>query len=148
MEGIMKRLCDVCRGVYANNHSFKEHQRKTGHRQFVSNNAGLRNADGDNRSTRQFSYELKDKNDRISSLRDSIENKDGELGNVHDELKEAFATIIADVAMIRPVIAKHYASLGEDNSFETTHNILKPAVNYLLDLSHKFGIVWNEKQVY
>jgi hypothetical protein len=50
--------------------------------------------------------------------------------------------------MIRPVIAKHYASLGEDNSFETTHNILKPAVNYLLDLSHKFGIVWNEKQVY
>ena len=144
----MKRLCDVCRGVYANNHSFKEHQRKTGHRQFVSNTTKLENAHGDNQSTRQFSYALKGKNDRISALSDSVENKDGELGNVHDELKAAFATVIADVAMIRPVIAKHYASLGEDNSFETTHNILKPAVNYLLDLSHKFGIVWNENQVY
>ena len=46
----MKRLCDVCRGVYANNHSFKEHQRKTGHRQFVSNTAGLENADVSNRN--------------------------------------------------------------------------------------------------
>ena len=143
----MKRLCDVCRGVYANNHSFKEHQRKTGHRQFVSYTTRLENTNGDNRSTRQFSYALKDKNDRISSLSDSFGNKDAELDPVHDELKEAFATVIADVAMIRPVIAKHYASLGEDNSFETTHNILKPATNYLLELSHKFGIVWNEKQV-
>ncbi len=41
----MKRLCDVCRGVYVNNHSFKEHQRKTGHRQFVSNTTRLENAD-------------------------------------------------------------------------------------------------------
>ena len=143
----MKRLCDVCRGVYANNHSFKEHQRKTGHRQFVSYTTRLENTNGDNRCTRQFSYALKGKNDRISSLSDSVENKDAELGNVQNELKAAFATVIADVAMIRPVIAKHYASLGEDSSFETTHNILKPATNYLLELSHKFGIVWNEKQV-
>jgi len=64
-----------------------------------------------------FSYALKGKNDRISSLSDSVENKDAELGNVHDELKTAFATVIADVAMIRPLIAKHYASLGEDSSF-------------------------------
>jgi hypothetical protein len=28
----MKRLCEVCNGVYANNHSFKEHQRQTGHK--------------------------------------------------------------------------------------------------------------------
>ena len=90
---------------------------------------------------------MKGKNDHISALSDSVENKDAELDTVHDELKEAFAKVIADVAMIRPVIAKHYASLGEDSSFETTHNILKPATNYLLDLSHKFGIVWNEKQV-
>jgi len=143
----MQRLCDVCHGIYCNNHSFKEHQRKTGHRQVISNTTRLENANGDNRSTRQFSYALKGKNDRISSLSDSVENKDAELGNVQNELKAAFATVIADVAMIRPVIAKHYASLGEDSSFETTHNILKPATNYLLELSHKFGIVWNEKQV-
>ena len=143
----MKRLCDVCRGVYANNHSFKEHQRKTGHRQFVSNTTRLENADVRNQNIDHYSYSLKGKNDRFSSLKDSIEGTDAQLGNVHDELKAAFATVIADVAMIRPVIAKHYASLGEDSSFETTHNILKPATNYLLDLSHKFGIVWNEKQV-
>jgi len=145
----MQRLCDVCHGVYANNHSFKEHQRKTGHRQLASNNGERIYTVGGNQNISQFSYSVKGKNDRISSLKDSFEAKDAELGNVHGELKDAFAKVIADVAMIRPVIAKHYATLGEDSSFETTNNILKPAIGYLLDLSHKFGIVWNEnKQIY
>lgn len=143
----MKRLCDVCRGVYANNHSFKEHQRKTGHRQFVSNNNGLQNTGAGNQHIGQFSNSLKSRNDRISSLKDSFENKDTEFDDFHNELKQAFANVIAAVVMIRPVIAKHYASLGEDSSFDTTNNIIKPATDYLLDLSHKFGIVWNENQV-
>ena len=142
----MQRLCDVCHGIYCNNHSFKEHQRKTGHRQVISNTTRLENANGDNRSTRQFSYALKDKNDRISSLRDSIENKDAELADFQIDLKEGFAKVIADISMLRPIVAKHFASLGKDSSFETTNNILKPATNYLLDLSHKFGIAWNEKK--
>ena len=64
----MKRLCDVCRGVYANNHSFKEHQRKTGHRQFVQNATKLENADVRNQNIGHYSYSLKGKNDFVSAL--------------------------------------------------------------------------------
>lgn len=139
----MKRLCDVCHGVYANNHSFKEHQRKTGHRQVVSNNDETKNTVEYNQNICQLYDSLKVKDDRISSHKDSIENKDAEFATLHEEHKEAFAKAIADVSMLRPVVAKHFATLGEDSCFETTHDIFKPAINCLLDASHKFGIVWN-----
>jgi len=62
-----------------------------------------------------------------------------------DELKEAFAKAIAEVSHLQFSIGKRFAASGKDGSFDTTHEIIKPAMNYLLDLSHKFGIVWNEQ---
>jgi len=144
----MQRLCDRCHGVYRNNHSFKEHQRKTGHQQIVSNNDKPQNTVGDNKKICRLDDSLKAKKDLISSPKNSVETNDAEFNTFQRELKEAFAKAIADVSMLRPVVAKHFASLGEDSSFETTDAIFKPAINYLLDVSHKFGIIWNAPKAY
>jgi len=69
----MKRLCDVCRGVYANNSSFSEHQRKTGHKQIASTN-------GDR-------TEIVESNDDLGQLQDSLKVKDNSIAQLNDSLK-------------------------------------------------------------
>ena len=96
----MKRLCDVCRGVYANNSSFSEHQRKTGHKQIASTNGDrtekveLTKDQGQlqdslkvkEASIAQLNDSLKTKDELISSLEDSIKTRDAEFGTLHDEI--------------------------------------------------------------
>ena len=98
----MKRLCDVCRGVYANNSSFSEHQRKTGHKQIASTNGDRTEIVESNddlgqlqdslkvkdNSIAQLNDSLKVKDERMASLEDSIKTKDAEFATLHDEIAQ------------------------------------------------------------
>ena len=96
----MRRLCDVCHGVYSNNSSFSAHQRKTGHKQIASTESkqtekvdlnselgqlqdSLRGKDA---NIAQLNDSLKTKDDVVASLEDSIKTKDAEFATLHDEI--------------------------------------------------------------
>jgi hypothetical protein len=83
--------------------------------------------------------------DRLNKSQTKPLNEENHDKSEPDELKEAFAKAIAEVSHLQFSIGKRFAASGKDGSFDTTHEIIKPAMNYLLDLSHKFGIVWNEQ---
>jgi hypothetical protein len=119
----------------------KEHQRQTRHKQnnIEGNIAKLSDV-------AKMQVEMSEKARLIVKSEGSLKTKDAEFTSSHDQLKQAFANAIADVSMLRPIVAKHLASLGEDSSFETTSDIFKPAINYLLDMSHKFGINWQQSK--
>ena len=98
----MKRLCDVCHGIYSNNSSFSAHQRKTGHKQIASTdgeNAEKLELTGDqgqledslkvkDDSIAQLNDSLKTKGELIALLEDSIKTKDAEFATLHDEIAQ------------------------------------------------------------
>ena len=130
--------CNECNHLYKNKRTMKEHQRQTGHKQnnIEGNIAKLSDV-------ARMQVEMSEKPRLIVKSEGLLKTKDAKFSS-HDQLKQAFANAIADVSMLRPIVAKHLASLGEDSSFETTSDIFKPAINYLLDMSHKFGINWQQ----
>ena len=90
-----------CHGVYANNSSFSEHQRKTGHKQIASkgderteqveaNNTSQSDdlLKGKDASIAQLNDSLKTKDELIASLEDSIKTRDAEFATLHDEVAQ------------------------------------------------------------
>jgi len=95
----MRRLCDVCHGVYSNNSSFSAHQRKTGHKQIASTDGEIveltdnlvqlqDSLKGKDASIAQLNDSLKTKDDLIATLEDSIKTKDAEFATLHDEIAQ------------------------------------------------------------
>ena len=82
--------------------------------------------------------------DRLKESQTKPFNEENHNKSEPDEVKEAFAKAIAEVSHLQFSIGKRFVALGKDGSFDTIHEIIKPTMNYLLALSHKFGIVWNK----
>ena len=99
----MKRLCDVCHGVYANNSSFSEHQRKTGHKQIAATDGERTEKVDSTKDLGELQDSLKGKEVNIAQLNDSITVKDELIASLEDSIKTKhaeFATLHDEIAQL------------------------------------------------